>query len=119
MLVTRGFQGRGRQGANAGRIPPGQYLEEGFPVLTAGPTQRTPLDQWSLSLWRDGRELAGWSWAEFEALPRTELETDIHCVTKWTKLDTHWRGVPSAECRVPSAECRVLSAECRVLSAEC
>ena len=93
MLVTRGFQGRGRQGANADRIPPGQYQEEGFPVLTAGPTQRTPLDQWSLSLWRDGRELGGWSWEEFGALPQTELKADIHCVTKWTKLDTHWRGV--------------------------
>ena len=93
MLITRGFQGRGRPSANADRVPPGQHLEDGFPVLTAGPTQHTPLDRWSLSLWQDGRELAGWSWAEFGALPQTELKADIHCVTKWTKLDTHWRGV--------------------------
>ena len=94
MAVTRGFTGRGAlQGPNAGRIPPGQYQEAGFPVLTAGPTQHTALDAWSLSLTHGRERLASWSWAEFNALPQTELTTDIHCVTKWTKLDTRWRGV--------------------------
>jgi DMSO/TMAO reductase YedYZ molybdopterin-dependent catalytic subunit len=94
MPITRGFKGRGRpQDDRADRLPPGQHLEEHFPVLTAGPTPRTPLDQWTLALQHDGRLLANWSWAEFGALPQTEIKTDIHCVTKWTKLDTRWRGV--------------------------
>jgi DMSO/TMAO reductase YedYZ molybdopterin-dependent catalytic subunit len=94
MPVTRGFKGRSRpQDPQAQRLPPGQYLEEGFPVLTAGPTQHTPLERWTLSLQKDGRTLFSWSWADFNALPQTERKTDIHCVTKWSKFDTHWRGV--------------------------
>jgi DMSO/TMAO reductase YedYZ molybdopterin-dependent catalytic subunit len=46
-----------------------------------------------LALQSDGRLLAQWTWAQFAALPQTERGTDIHCVTKWTKLDTRWRGV--------------------------
>ena len=94
MRITRGFKGKGPpQDDRADRLPPGQHLEEDFPVLTAGATQRTPLDQWTLVLQHDGRLLAKWSWAEFGALPQTEIRTDIHCVTKWSKLDTRWRGV--------------------------
>jgi DMSO/TMAO reductase YedYZ molybdopterin-dependent catalytic subunit len=92
MVATRGFKGRPRDEAKD-RVPPGQYVTTDFPVLTAGPTQRTSLENWSLALQFGGGLLAKWSWAEFEALPQTELKTDIHCVTKWTKLDTHWRGV--------------------------
>ena len=61
--------------------------------MTAGPTPRTPHDQWTMSLHQDTGVLAKWSWAEFGALPQTEIKTDIHCVTKWSKLDTRWRGV--------------------------
>jgi DMSO/TMAO reductase YedYZ molybdopterin-dependent catalytic subunit len=94
MRITRGFRGKRRpQDDRADRLPPGQYLENDFPVLTAGPTPRTPLDGWTLLLQQDGRSLASWSWAELGALPQTEIVTDIHCVTKWTKLDTRWRGV--------------------------
>ena len=94
MPITRGF--KGRQTETVGerdRVPPGQYVTRDFPVLTAGPTQRTPLESWSLSLQRGGELISRWSWIEFEALPQTERTTDIHCVTKWTKLDTQWRGV--------------------------
>jgi DMSO/TMAO reductase YedYZ molybdopterin-dependent catalytic subunit len=94
MSVTRGFKGRGRgPGSASGRVPPGQFVTEDFPVLTAGPTQRTPLESWSLALQNGGALLARWSWAEFQALPQTERTFDIHCVTKWSKLDTRWRGV--------------------------
>lgn len=62
-------------------------------MLTSGPTPRTPLDQWTFALQHGERLLATWSWAELAALPQTEIEADIHCVTKWTKLDTRWRGV--------------------------
>ena len=94
MAITRGFQGRPRQqGADGDRLPPGQHLERGFPVLTAGPTPHTPLDRWTLALQHDGNILSHWDWPQFGALPQTELRTDIHCVTKWTKLDTVWQGV--------------------------
>lgn len=94
MLTTRGFSGRGKpQGRVADRLPPGQHLTTDFPVLTAGPTPHTALEKWTLALQHSGRPLVKWNWAEFEALPQTEIKTDIHCVTKWTKLDTRWRGV--------------------------
>lgn len=94
MIVTRGFTGKRRSdGVAKDRVPPGQFVTPEFPVLTAGPTPRTPLDSWTLALQHGGRLLAKWSWAEFEALPQTEITADIHCVTKWSKLDTRWRGV--------------------------
>jgi DMSO/TMAO reductase YedYZ molybdopterin-dependent catalytic subunit len=75
------------------RLPPGQFVTSEFPVLTAGPTQHTPLEKWSLNLLHDRRVVASWNWTEFTALPQTELTTDIHCVTKWSKFDSRWRGV--------------------------
>jgi DMSO/TMAO reductase YedYZ molybdopterin-dependent catalytic subunit len=93
-VVTRGFLGRKRPQGDSGRLPPGQYTENGFPVLSAGPTPRTPLETWTFSLETSkGDKLASWSWQEFLALPQTEVHTDIHCVTKWSKFDTDWKGV--------------------------
>jgi DMSO/TMAO reductase YedYZ molybdopterin-dependent catalytic subunit len=92
MAITRGFSGK-RRGASINRVPPGQHVTEDFPVLSAGPTPRAALESWSLALENAGQLLARWSWAEFEALPQTERATDIHCVTKWSKLGTRWRGV--------------------------
>lgn len=92
-MITRGFKGRGRRGA-PGRVPPGQYVTDDFPVLSAGPTPRAQLDSWSFVLRDvDERELASWSWADLLALPATTVAVDIHCVTKWSKLDTRWKGV--------------------------
>lgn len=94
MSTTRGFKGRPRAGAQSrARVPPGQYETRDFPVLTAGPTQHMALEDWTLSIEVAGATLGHWRWADFEALPQTELTTDIHCVTKWSKLDTRWRGV--------------------------
>lgn len=74
-------------------MPPGQYVTHDFPVLSAGPTPRIPPDEWRLSVTgRDGSEV-GWTWAEFRSLPSEEFTVDIHCVTKWSKLDTTWEGV--------------------------
>jgi DMSO/TMAO reductase YedYZ molybdopterin-dependent catalytic subunit len=91
--VTRGFHGRRRDVAGEeGRVPPGQYVTDDFPVLSAGPTPRTPLDQWSLSV--DGAITPKtWTWEEFRALPSETVTVDIHCVTRWSKLDTAWEGV--------------------------
>lgn len=86
------FQGR-RDEQNNDRIPPGQYLERGFPTLTYGPTPQVDTATWSLTI--DGlveRELT-FTWDELLALPHSEKTTDIHCVTRWSKLDTVWQGV--------------------------
>jgi DMSO/TMAO reductase YedYZ molybdopterin-dependent catalytic subunit len=90
-IVSRGFHGRGHQGPTD-RIPPGQHLVDDFPVLSAGPTPHTPLEEWTFTI-EGGAEPVTWTWEEFQALPREEVRVDIHCVTKWSKLDTAWEGV--------------------------
>jgi DMSO/TMAO reductase YedYZ molybdopterin-dependent catalytic subunit len=93
--ISRGFRGLRRVPAGQeGRLPPGQYLTEGFPVLSAGPTPHTPLPEWTFSITQGGDTLKSWTWQEFGALPAEEVTVDIHCVTRWSKLDTRWRGVP-------------------------
>jgi DMSO/TMAO reductase YedYZ molybdopterin-dependent catalytic subunit len=93
-FISRGFRGRRREPEGASdRVPPGQYLVDGFPVLSAGPTPRTPLSDWSFSIEGDLDEPKTWSWEGFRALPSEEITRDIHCVTKWSKLDTTWEGV--------------------------
>ena len=91
-FIARGFHGR-RGSADAGRLPPGQYETRDFPVLSAGPTPRTPLESWDFTI----RDAAGrsvrWSWAELQALPHATPTVDIHCVTKWSKFGTRWEGV--------------------------
>jgi DMSO/TMAO reductase YedYZ molybdopterin-dependent catalytic subunit len=93
IMVTRGFFGRRLPPEIAERIPPGQYLEKDFPVLSAGPTQYIPLEQWRFTLKVGPRPIKKWTWEEFNALPQISMTRDIHCVTKWTKLDTPWEGV--------------------------
>lgn len=92
-MATRGFTGRRPTAAFARRLPPGQYETEDFPVLAKGPTPRVDLASWRFTLSDGPRPLASWSWAEFEALPRTQWQGDIHCVTKWSKFETEWEGV--------------------------
>ncbi len=92
-FVSRGFVGKRRRVAPANRVPPGQYVTDDFPVLSAGPTPRIQLDQWRFTIEQLGEESAAWNWKEFLQLPAQEFVADIHCVTKWSKLDTHWQGV--------------------------
>jgi DMSO/TMAO reductase YedYZ molybdopterin-dependent catalytic subunit len=91
--ISRGFAGRRLPAAGASRVPPGQDVTRDFPVLSAGPTPHTPLAEWSFAI--DGAidEPVSWQWHEFLALPSETITTDIHCVTKWSKLDTSWKGV--------------------------
>jgi DMSO/TMAO reductase YedYZ molybdopterin-dependent catalytic subunit len=91
--ISRGFQRRRAVRGDASRIPPGQYLTGDFPVLSAGPTPRTSLDRWSLQIDGAVDEARRWSWDEFRSLPAETVKVDIHCVTKWSKLDTQWTGV--------------------------
>src|SRR3990172_10697992 len=97
-FVTRGFAGRrgapGAAGADLrARTPPGQYLTTDFPVLSAGPTPRTPLERWSLTIEGLVDRPISWTWEQFLALPARDWVVDISCVTKWTHLDMRWRGV--------------------------
>ena len=92
-MVTRGFGGRQPPQDVAGRLPPGQFLTEDFPVLSAGPNPRVSLDDWKFTLKLRAKPVAEWSWAEFNALPQSKMTRDIHCVTAWSKFDTAWEGV--------------------------
>src|SRR5215467_7090718 len=92
-FVSRGFQGRRQRSESAQRLPPGQYLVESFPVLSAGPTPHTPLDRWDFTIEGEVDQPKRWTWEAFRALPHDAVTADIHCVTKWSKLDTHWEGV--------------------------
>jgi len=92
-FVSRGFHGRRREEVDSSRIPPGQYVTSDFPVLSAGPTPHTPLDRWDFSITGEVDEPRRWTWEEFRSLPSEDVTVDIHCVTKWSKLDTLWRGV--------------------------
>jgi hypothetical protein len=90
-LISRGFRGRGDD-APGDRVRPGQYVTRDFPVLSAGPTPRTPLDRWDFSIVGEVDEPRRWTWEEFRALPSEQVTVEIHCLTKWSKLDTVWRS---------------------------
>lgn len=92
-MATRGFTHRPSQYDLAGRLPPGQHLVDGFPVLSAGPTPRITSEKWTFTLKVGPRSVKTWTWAEFNALPQTKMTRDIHCVTTWSKLNTPWEGV--------------------------
>ncbi|TWG28474.1 DMSO/TMAO reductase YedYZ molybdopterin-dependent catalytic subunit [Micromonospora palomenae] len=89
--MSPGFQGRRRSSGPA--LPPGQYLTEDFPVLSAGPTPRVPLDTWEFVLTTETGTEFRWTWDEMAGLPQESPTVDIHCVTHWTKLGTSWQGV--------------------------
>lgn len=91
-VVSRGFTGRRRD--RDPRIPPGQYLESDFPVLSAGPTPVVRTSAWRLDVRAVDGRVRTLTWDDLTALPTEDVTTDIHCVTKWSKLDTSWRGVP-------------------------
>jgi DMSO/TMAO reductase YedYZ molybdopterin-dependent catalytic subunit len=91
-IITRGFGGRREPEADS--LPPGQHLTDGFPVLTAGPTQYVDADDWSLTITTETNDRQTWSWDDLMAMPVDDIEVDIHCVTRWSKLGTRWRGVP-------------------------
>src|SRR4051812_27006110 len=90
-IISPGFHGRRRD--TAVKLPPGQYLTEDFPVLTAGPTQHVPLEKWEFVITTEFGQKHSWSWQDLLALPSETPTVDIHCVTKWSKLGTTWEGV--------------------------
>ncbi|MEA2643786.1 MAG: hypothetical protein QOG08_812 [Chloroflexota bacterium] len=92
-FISRGFRGKRRDGASSSRVPPGQHLVDDFPVLSAGPTPHVATSEWTFSIVGEVDEPKVWTWDEFHKLPSESFTVDIHCVTKWSKLDTSWTGV--------------------------
>ena len=90
-VISRGFTGRSRE--HNPELPPGQYLTADFPVLSAGPTPDIDTADWRFGIRTDDSTLRTWSWEELHALPIEDIDTDIHCVTRWSKFGTSWRGV--------------------------
>lgn len=90
-IVSPGFHGR-RRGTSV-ELPPGQYLTEDFPVLSAGPTPRIDKEDWTFTVTTESGQEYSWDWDQFMELPSETPNVDIHCVTKWSKLGTRWQGV--------------------------
>lgn len=76
----------------ADRVPPGQHLASGFPVLTYGETPNISQADWQLRIWGLAAERQ-FTWQDFQALPQASFTADFHCVTTWSKLDVQWQGV--------------------------
>jgi DMSO/TMAO reductase YedYZ molybdopterin-dependent catalytic subunit len=81
------------KGYDPARLPPGQYLTEKWPVLHAGSVPRADLARWDLRIWGDVENPITLAWERFRALPSTEVTTDIHCVTRWSRFDARFKGV--------------------------
>jgi DMSO/TMAO reductase YedYZ molybdopterin-dependent catalytic subunit len=90
-ITSRGFSGR--RSATDVKLPPGQYLTTDFPVLSAGPTPHVPLDRWEFTIIEGTDVLRRWDWKSFRDLSTENITVDLHCVTHWSKLGTHWQGV--------------------------
>jgi DMSO/TMAO reductase YedYZ molybdopterin-dependent catalytic subunit len=93
-FISRGFGGGRRAREEYGdRLPPGQYVESGWPVLTAGPTPKVDPEDWGFRIDGMVAQQKEWTAAAFRELPHEEVTRDIHCVTKWSKFDAPFRGV--------------------------
>jgi DMSO/TMAO reductase YedYZ molybdopterin-dependent catalytic subunit len=90
-IISRGFGTRRRESNED--LPPGQYLADDFPVLSAGPTPRIDTADWEFTIRTESGTVHKWDWAQLQELAIDDVTTDIHCVTRWSKLGTSWRGV--------------------------
>ena len=77
----------------AARIPPGQTVTTKWPVLTYGRTPRFDPARWTFRCFGAVEQEVAWTWPEFLALPRVTITSDVHCVTRWSKLENRWEGV--------------------------
>jgi DMSO/TMAO reductase YedYZ molybdopterin-dependent catalytic subunit len=75
------------------RLPPGQSLTLKFPVLHYGPVPGFNPATWDFRVWGEVEKEVRWTWDEFNRLPRTKVTIDLHCVTRWSKVDTEWEGI--------------------------
>ena len=79
------------------RVPPGQFVTPHWPVLHAGLVPKVDLATWTFRIWGEVEAPNRWTWEEFQKLPREDRSNDVHCVTRWTRLDNLWTGVPVRE----------------------
>jgi len=95
MFSFEGFDRRKEEDRirDEGRLPPGQSLTLKFPVLHYGPVPSFNPATWDFRVWGEVEEEKRWTWDQFSQLPRTKVQMDIHCVTRWSKVDTTWEGV--------------------------
>jgi DMSO/TMAO reductase YedYZ molybdopterin-dependent catalytic subunit len=93
-FLTRREEEQNAKSAN--RLPPGQSITNKFPVLHYGPIPNTDLSAWDFRVFGLVQTERRWDWQAFNELPRTRVTMDIHCVTRWSKLDTEWEGVSVA-----------------------
>jgi len=93
-MLDRLMGGRRLTTEQKGRVPPGQYVTEKFPVLHYGSVPQTDLGAWDFRVWGEVENPFSFDWTGFQALPHTSVHTDIHCVTRWSKLDVDFAGVP-------------------------
>jgi DMSO/TMAO reductase YedYZ molybdopterin-dependent catalytic subunit len=115
LIGARGRKQAEKLGIDPSRLPPGQYLTEKFPVLTVGRNPKFDLDDWDLRVDGEVETPLSLTWDQLQGLPQAEVTVDIHCVTRWSKLDTTWRGVrlrDLLECAAPTARGTHLMAHC-------
>jgi DMSO/TMAO reductase YedYZ molybdopterin-dependent catalytic subunit len=112
-IISPGFKSPDHRNA---RLPPGQSLVDGWPVLTYGPTPQIDVAKWSLTVDGAVNQPVTLSWEQFNALPKSTMRTDIHCVTHWSKLGMQWEGVSLDEL---IRQVRGLSAAAHYLIASC
>ncbi|HEX5246165.1 MAG TPA: sulfite oxidase-like oxidoreductase [Gaiellaceae bacterium] len=103
-------------GHDPARLPPGQYLTEKWPVLHAGEVPKVDLATWDLRVWGEVENDVTLTFDELKALPATEVTTDIHCVTRWSRFDAqfngvHWREIAKLVHPKPSARFAIAHAE--------
>jgi DMSO/TMAO reductase YedYZ molybdopterin-dependent catalytic subunit len=97
MFRSRAMRKVEEAGYDPDRLPPGQYLTEKWPVLHAGTVPNTDLATWDFRVFGEVESPLTLSWDEFTALPSREITTDIHCVTRWSRFDTSFKGVHWSE----------------------
>jgi DMSO/TMAO reductase YedYZ molybdopterin-dependent catalytic subunit len=121
LFRTKAEQKLIEKGLDPARLPPGQYLTEKWPVLHAGTVPETDLATWDFRVFGEVEHEITLSYDELRALPTTELTLDIHCVTRWSRFDTsfkgvHWRELAKLVRPKPSAEFVLAHAEQRFTS---
>ena len=93
MFRSKALKKVAEAGYDPERLPPGQYLTEKWPVLHAGRVPKTDLAAWDFRVFGEVENPIALSYDELQALPQTEIKTDIHCVTRWSRFDARFKGV--------------------------
>jgi DMSO/TMAO reductase YedYZ molybdopterin-dependent catalytic subunit len=93
LFRSKAEQKLAEKGLDPARLPPGQYLTEKWPVLHAGTVPKTDLATWDFKVCGEVEQPITLTYDELQALPQSEITIDIHCVTRWSRFDTQFKGV--------------------------